>query len=82
MNIHPIQTGSVQVKQAQRERRTGGLLRVLLDPSWTDWLPISCWVIEHPEGVIVGDTGNPPELQKLTTFPSGTPTTAVRFACK
>jgi N-acyl homoserine lactone hydrolase len=29
----------------------------LFDPTWTDWKPIFCWVIEHPEGTIVIDTG-------------------------
>lgn len=69
MKIHPIRTGSVKVKQAQRERRTGGLLRVLLDSSWTDWLPIYCWVIEHPEGVIVVDTGESSKAATTDYFP-------------
>ena len=73
MNIHPIQTGSVQVKQAQRERRTGGLLRDLLDPTWTDWLPIFCWVIEHPEGVIVVDTGESSKTADTDYFPKWHP---------
>lgn len=28
-----------------------------MDPLWTDWLLTFAWVIEHPEGVIVVDTG-------------------------
>src|SRR5262249_44385360 len=27
------------------------------DRNWTDWLPTYAWVIDHPEGVIVVDTG-------------------------
>lgn len=69
MKIHAIQTGSVKVKHAQRERRTGGLLRVLLDSTWTDWLPIFCWVIEHPEGVIVVDTGESSRTADADYFP-------------
>jgi len=32
-------------------------VRVFMDRNWTEWLPIFAWVIEHPEGVIVVDTG-------------------------
>lgn len=69
MKIHPIQTGSVRVKNAQRDRRTGGLLRVLLDRGWTEWLPIFCWAIEHPEGVIVVDTGETARTAEPDYFP-------------
>ena len=60
MRIHAIQTGTVAVKQRQRRGSGPGPLRVvssLLDRSWTDPLPILAWVIEHPEGLIVVDTG-------------------------
>jgi N-acyl homoserine lactone hydrolase len=57
------------VKRAQRERRTGGLLRVLLDRTWTEWLPIFCWAIEHPEGVIVVDTGETARTAEPGYFP-------------
>jgi len=32
-------------------------LSVLTDGHWTPWLPTYAWVIDHPEGVIVVDTG-------------------------
>jgi N-acyl homoserine lactone hydrolase len=32
-------------------------LRVLLDRDWTEWLPVHAWLIEHPEGSILVDTG-------------------------
>ena len=60
MKIHAIQTGSVRIKTAQVEGRGRGLRRrlaVLTDRHWTPWLPTFTWVIEHPEGVIVVDTG-------------------------
>lgn len=60
IKIHPIQTGKVKVKQHQ-VRRAGGplpsLLNVLFGRRWSEWLPIYAWAIEHPEGVIVVDTG-------------------------
>lgn len=58
--IHAITTGLVQVRRPQMESRGTGLARMtnmLLDPEWSDWLPIHVWVIEHDEGVIVVDTG-------------------------
>ena len=57
IRIHPLRTGSVRIRPSQRRRRPGGLARVLLDTRWTEWLPIYAWAIEHPEGVIVVDTG-------------------------
>ena len=60
MKLHAIQTGSVRIKTAQAEGRGRGLRRrlaVVTDPQWTPWLPTYAWVVEHPEGVIVVDTG-------------------------
>lgn len=61
MRIHAIQTGTVAVKQSQIQGGRGSgairLLNTMLDPTWADPLPIYAWVIEHPEGVIVVDTG-------------------------
>lgn len=60
MRIHAIQTGSVRIKTSQVRGRGHGMrrrLKVFADPQWTDWLPTYAWVIEHPEGVIVVDTG-------------------------
>jgi len=60
MKIHAIQTGTVRIKSAQVEGRGQGLRRrlgVFADGNWTGWLPTYAWVIDHPEGVIVVDTG-------------------------
>ena len=60
MKLHAIQTGSVRIKTAQVQGQGHGLrrrLRIFTDPHWTDWLPTYVWVIDHPEGVIVVDTG-------------------------
>jgi len=60
MRIHAIQTGSVKIKTAMVEGRGRGLRRQLAlyaDRTWTDWLPTYAWAIEHPDGVIVVDTG-------------------------
>lgn len=71
MKIHAIETGLVSVKSRQRkgvgsiERR----LNTLLDKTWTEWLPIYCWVVEHPEGIIVIDTGETARASNPSHFP-------------
>jgi N-acyl homoserine lactone hydrolase len=60
MKIHAIRTGTVAVKSAQADgggRRRRSFARVFADRDWTDPLPIFAWLIEHPEGPIVVDTG-------------------------
>jgi glyoxylase-like metal-dependent hydrolase (beta-lactamase superfamily II) len=65
MRIHAIQTGSVRVKRSQVRGRGHGLsrrLRIFADSQWTDWLPTYAWLIDHPEGIIVVDTGQGADL--------------------
>src|SRR5690348_9398374 len=58
MRIHPISTGSVQIKTAMEIGRPPvRLVRALLDRSYTPWLPIHAWLIEHPDGALLVDTG-------------------------
>ena len=60
MRIHAIQTGSVRIKRSQVRGSGHGLRRrlgVFTDATWTEWLPTYAWMIEHPEGIIVVDTG-------------------------
>lgn len=62
MNIQLISTGQVKITKNWREgkvNRWPRLVNALLDQEFTDWLPIYCAVIEHPEGLIVIDTGIP-----------------------
>jgi glyoxylase-like metal-dependent hydrolase (beta-lactamase superfamily II) len=72
MKIHAIQTGTVAVTSAWREgvgsgrRRT---LRAFLDRRWTEPLPIYAFAIEHPEGVIVVDTGESARASQPGYFP-------------
>ncbi len=68
MRIHAIQTGRVQIKEAQIEGRGHGLWRQLqpmLSREWAEWAPVYAWAIEHPEGVIVVDTGSGAHLKSL-----------------
>ena len=58
MRIHALSTGSVEIKTAMaRGRRPVRLARTLLDRSYTAPLPIYAWLIEHPDGPILVDTG-------------------------
>ena len=76
MKVHAISTGTVAVHERQREGSGPGPLRpvnTLLDRHWTDPLPIYVWVIEHPEGLIVVDTGETARIAEPGS-PGGTPT--------
>jgi N-acyl homoserine lactone hydrolase len=60
VHVHAIQTGTVSIKELQRDgggRARRSLPRVLTDNRWTEPLPILAWLVEHPEGLIVVDTG-------------------------
>lgn len=80
MEIYPIQTGTVKVKQSQKSRETGGMLRVLADDTWSDWLPIYAWLIKHPEGTFVVDTGETARTAEPDYFPGWHP--YYRYAVK
>lgn len=68
MRIHAIQTGRVQIKQAQIEGRGHGLWRQIhpiASSEWAEWVPVFAWAIEHGDGVIVVDTGSGAHLKSL-----------------
>ncbi len=71
MRIHVIQTGTVAIKQVQQKGRGSGnpILNILLDRNWTEPLPIYAFVIEHPEGLIVVDTGETARVAEPGYFP-------------
>lgn len=72
MQIHSITTGTVRITH-NWQRGTGSypmrLLRTLFDARFTDPLPIWCHLIEHPEGLILIDTGIPANANKPVWFP-------------
>jgi N-acyl homoserine lactone hydrolase len=68
MRIHAIQTGRVRIKAAQIEGRGHGLwrrLQPMISREWAQWSPVYAFAIEHPEGVIVVDTGSAAHLKRL-----------------
>jgi N-acyl homoserine lactone hydrolase len=76
MKIHAIQTGTVAVTKNWREGLGRGkrrLLHTICDSEWTEPLPIYAFAIEHPEGVIVVDTGEAAGASRPGYFPSWHP---------
>jgi N-acyl homoserine lactone hydrolase len=72
MNIHAIETGKVKITKNWLVGRGDGIKRLmntLFDSEFSEWLPIYVWVIEHPEGLIVIDTGIPADANKRVWFP-------------
>jgi glyoxylase-like metal-dependent hydrolase (beta-lactamase superfamily II) len=83
MKIHAIQTGTVALTTSWREgvgRGKRRLLNTLLDRKWTEPLPIYAFAIEHPEGVIVVDTGETARVAEPGYFPRWSP--FFRFAVR
>lgn len=72
MNFHSISTGRVKITQNWRVGRdsdSSRLMHTLFDNRFTEWLPIFCYVVEHPEGLIVIDTGIPANANDAVWFP-------------
>ncbi len=87
MNIHAIQTGTVQIKKNQvigKGPKALRLVNVLFGRQWLEPVPIYAWVIEHNEGVIVVDTGDTTRTSEPGYFPRWQPyyKLAVRFDVK
>jgi glyoxylase-like metal-dependent hydrolase (beta-lactamase superfamily II) len=60
VKVHAVQTGLISVKENFLKRKGPGFLsklNILLGSAYAGFMPIWVWVIEHPEGVIVIDTG-------------------------
>ena len=80
-SIHLIQTGSVKIKTSHLRREgSGGPGKILFGRTWTEWLPIYAWVIEHPQGLIVVDTGETSRTSEPGYFPRWQP--FYRFAVR
>jgi len=76
VRVHAIQTGTVQIHRRQHSGSGRGILRfanTLLDAEWTEPLPIYAWAIEHPEGLILVDTGERARAAQPGYFPSWHP---------
>lgn len=60
IKIHGFSSGLVSIKNKMRENNYTGLLAqmtFLINATFTEWMPIFSWVIEHPEGIFLIDAG-------------------------
>jgi N-acyl homoserine lactone hydrolase len=83
MRVHALQTGTVRVKTRQLEgvgRGPARAINTMRDREWTEPLPIHAWAVEHPEGVIVVDTGETARAVEPGYFPRWHP--YFRFAVR
>ncbi len=65
VRVHRVQTGYVAVKSVHRDYSGPdgrGIPAIIADATWTEWMPIPVWVIEHPEGIAIVDTGEDPRV--------------------
>jgi N-acyl homoserine lactone hydrolase len=71
VRIHAVQTGTVMIHERQRSGAPGPLRKVkmITDREWTEPLPILAWLVEHPEGLIVVDTGETARTAEPGYFP-------------
>ncbi len=63
IKVTAIETGKARMKSAQRTGRDGRgaigrKIDIFRDPDWVGPFPILCFLIEHPEGCFLVDTGD------------------------
>jgi N-acyl homoserine lactone hydrolase len=71
LRVHGLQTGWIAIKQNHYQLNGPEALRIasiLADLRWTQPLPMLSWVIEHPEGLIVIDSGERAGANDLETY--------------
>ena len=74
IKIHPIQTGTVRCKQFQLTGARNNLSRLyqlIFTQKWGEWMPTYCWLIEHPAGLILVDTGETAKIYEKGYLPDG-----------
>jgi glyoxylase-like metal-dependent hydrolase (beta-lactamase superfamily II) len=71
VKVHALCTGTVAVKTNFRKKNGIGelaKLNMLFDRKYTEYMPIWVWVIEHPEGLMVVDTGEISAVKNLDKY--------------
>ena len=61
VKVHAVQTGSISVKENFLNQKGPGFLsklNIVTGGAYASFMPIWMWVIEHPEGIVVVDTGD------------------------
>jgi N-acyl homoserine lactone hydrolase len=83
IRVHAIHTGTAEIHKRQlvgEGRGTARVVRTLLDRRWAAPVPIRAWLIEHPEGLILVDTGESPRVGEPGYLPRWHP--FMRFALR
>ncbi|WP_075342130.1 N-acyl homoserine lactonase family protein [Tenacibaculum agarivorans] len=71
ITVHAIQTGQLAVKKSVLLSKNPGVLSTLKsfwDKEFGALIPVWCWLIEHPEGLFLIDTGLSAEIKKHNYF--------------
>ncbi len=71
IRVHGIQTAWITIKTAHYALRGLEAMRIpsiLADTNWTQPKPVLSWILEHPEGLIIIDTGEQTEARDLETY--------------
>lgn len=74
MKIHALQTGTVRCKQFQLTGASNIISRfyqLVFTDKWGEWMPTYCWLIEHPDGLILVDTGETAQIYEKGYLPDG-----------
>ena len=74
MVIHPLQTGTVRVKQFQltgAKNILSRLYQLIFTQKWGEWLPIYSWLIEIDGKLILIDTGETSKIYEKNYLPEG-----------
>ncbi len=74
MKIHALQTGTVRCKQFQLTGASNVLSRLyqlIFTDKWGEWMPTYCWLIEHPDGLTLVDTGETAQIYEKGYLPDG-----------
>ncbi len=71
ITIHAICTGYVALKKAAYETTQPGLwatVKAFRNPDFSEWMPIYAWLIQHPDGNFLIDTGENAQVNEDTYF--------------
>ena len=67
IKIYALRTGYVGVKKTHRELDVPSILRlptIFLQNKWANWMPVISYVVVHPEGIFIVDTGLPKDINE------------------
>ncbi len=71
IKVHGFKTGKLAIKKAALSAKNPGFLSTILsfrDKFFGEWLPIWVWLIEHPEGLFLIDTGLSNDVKQNNYF--------------